>query len=156
MTRSTRRATWSCAALVAVGVLAADQLTKHLVRDSIAVGDHRDVLPGVQLVHATNNGVAFSFSAGGPRLVLVVIGLAVLAILAFFATHLDRPLLWLPTGMMVGGAAGNLVDRIRDGAVTDFVKLPHWPAFNLADTSITLGVVVLLFVLRDDGAPRTS
>jgi signal peptidase II len=50
--------------------------------------------------------------------------------------------------MLLGGAAGNLIDRIRDGAVTDFVKLPHWPAFNLADVSITLGVLTLIYVLE--------
>jgi signal peptidase II len=152
---STGRA-WSSAALVAALVVAADQLTKHLIDGSIAEGDHTQVIPGLlQLVHATNNGVAFSVSAGGPTLVLVVIGVAVAAIVGYFATHHDRPLIWLPTGMMVGGAVGNLVDRIRSGAVTDFIKLPHWPAFNLADTSITLGVLALLFVLRDDGTPST-
>jgi signal peptidase II len=153
MAGSTGRA-WSFAALVAVLVVAADQLTKHLIDGSLADGDHTDVIPGLlQLVHATNHGVAFSVSAGGPTLVLVVIGVAVAGIVGYFATHTDRPLIWLPTGMMVGGAVGNLVDRIRAGAVTDFIKLPHWPAFNLADTSITLGVVALLFVLRDDGTP---
>jgi len=148
---------WSYAALVATAVVAADQLTKRLIDRSLSDGDHRDLIPGVlQLVHATNHGVAFSVSAGGPQVVLVVIGIAVAAIVGYFATHHDRPLIWLPTGMMVGGAFGNLVDRIRAGAVTDFIKLPHWPAFNLADTSITLGVVVLLFVLRDDGTPSTG
>jgi signal peptidase II len=146
---STGRA-WSLAALVAAVVVAGDQLTKRLIRSAIPTGQSRHVLPGLQLVHLTNDGVAFSVSAGGPTVVLVVIGLAVVAIVGFFATHHDRPLLWLPTGMMVGGAVGNLVDRIRLGAVTDFVKLPHWPAFNLADASITIGVIVLLFVLRDD------
>ena len=48
--------------------------------------------------------------------------------------------MWLPTGLLLGGAVGNVVDRVRDGAVTDFVKLPHWPAFNVADAAITLGV----------------
>jgi signal peptidase II len=154
--RVTSRA-WSLAALVAGFVVVADQLTKHLVDGSLADGDRTDVIPGLlQLVHATNNGVAFSLSAGGPTLVLVVIGVAVAGIVGYFATHLDRPLIWLPTGMMVGGAVGNLVDRIRLGAVTDFIKLPHWPAFNLADTSITLGVVALLFVLRDDGTSSTG
>ncbi|HEX3873889.1 MAG TPA: signal peptidase II [Solirubrobacteraceae bacterium] len=154
MTGSTSRA-WSYAALVAGLVVAADQVTKHLINSSLADGDTRHVIPGVELVHATNNGVAFSVSAGGPTLVLVVIGIAVLAIIGYFATHHDRPLIWLPTGMMIGGAVGNLVDRIRLGAVTDFIKLPHWPAFNLADASITLGVVALLFVLRDDGSTST-
>jgi len=153
--RSAGRA-WSSAALVAVVVAAADQLTKHLIDGSLADGDHRDLIPGLlQLVHATNHGVAFSVSAGGPQVVLVVIAIAVAAIVGYFATHHDRPLIWLPTGMMVGGAVGNLVDRVRAGAVTDFIKLPHWPAFNLADTSITLGVVVLFFALRDDRTPGT-
>ena len=56
--------------------------------------------------------------------------------------------MWLPTGLLVGGAAGNLIDRIRLGAVTDFIKLPHWPAFNVADIAVTVGVVTLLWVLE--------
>ena len=67
----------------------------------------------------------------------------------YFAAHADRPLVWLPTGLLVGGALGNLVDRARDGAVTDFIKLPLWPAFNLADVAITVGVLAL--VLRHRG-----
>ena len=56
--------------------------------------------------------------------------------------------MWLPTGLLVGGAAGNLIDRIRLGSVTDFIKLPHWPAFNVADIAVTVGVVTLLWVLE--------
>jgi signal peptidase II len=76
------------------------------------------------------------------------------ALLAFFATHVHRPLAWLPTGLLIGGAAGNLIDRLRDGAVTDFVKLPHWPAFNVADMAITFGVLALVYVL--EGPPRRA
>ncbi len=156
MASSTGRA-WSSAALVAGAVVAADQVTKRLIDSQLLDGERRDLIPGVLgLVHTTNHGVAFSVSAGGPQVVLFVIVLAVAAIVGYFATHHDRPLIWLPTGMMVGGAVGNLVDRIRAGAVTDFIKLPHWPAFNLADTSITLGVLVLFFVLRDDGTASTG
>jgi signal peptidase II len=150
------RGAWLRAASVLAGVIAADQLTKHLVDGSIGVGEHRRLLPGVELVHTVNNGVAFSVSAGGPQIVVVVIAVAVAAIVAYFVTHVDRPLLWLPAGLMVGGALGNLVDRIRSGAVTDFIKLPHWPAFNLADTAITIGVVALLYVLREDEGSRTG
>ena len=60
--------------------------------------------------------------------------------------------MWLPTGLLLGGAIGNLIDRARDGSVTDFVKFPHWPAFNVADMAITFGVVALLYVL--EGPPR--
>jgi signal peptidase II len=137
-------------------VVVLDQVSKHLVDRSIGPGEQRSVLPGVHLVHAINDGIAFSVSAGGPGVMVVVIGAAIVAIVAFFATHVERPLLWLPAGLMVGGAVGNLADRVRNGAVTDFIKLPHWPAFNLADAAITLGVVALLFVLREDGSSRTG
>jgi signal peptidase II len=137
-------------------VVVVDQVTKHVVDGSIGPGEHRSVLPGVQLVHTVNDGVAFSVSAGGPRIVVVVIALAIAAIVAYFVTHVHRRLLWLPAGLLVGGAVGNLVDRVRTGAVTDFIKLPHWPAFNLADAAITLGVIALLYVLREDGSSRTG
>ena len=136
------------AALVAVIVVAADQIAKAIVRDEIKPGETVDVLPGIDLVHAKNTGVAFSmFSGGGPLVVIVAI-VALVALIAFFATHLHRRLVWLPTGLLVGGAAGNLIDRIRLGSVTDFIKLPHWPAFNVADIAVTVGVVTLLWVLE--------
>ncbi|MEA2297455.1 MAG: signal peptidase [Solirubrobacteraceae bacterium] len=149
------RGAWLRAGLVLACVVVLDQFTKHLIDRSIGPGEHRSLVPGVlELVHAVNNGVAFSVSAGGPRLVVAVIAVAIAAIVAYFVTHVHRPLLWLPAGLMVGGAVGNLADRVRSGAVTDFIKLPHWPAFNLADTSITLGVIALLLVLRDDAPSR--
>jgi signal peptidase II len=136
------------AALVAAAVVAADQLTKAIVSGQIAPGERVTVLPGVHLVRASNPGIAFSQLAGGGALV-VVIGLVALgALLFFFFTHLHRRLVWLPTGLLIGGAAGNLIDRLRLGAVTDFVKLPHWPAFNVADACITVGVLTLVYVLE--------
>jgi signal peptidase II len=81
--------------------------------------------------------------------VTILVSLALLALLAYFARHAAQPLMWLPTGMLIGGALGNILDRVRHGSVTDFVKLPlGWPPFNLADTSITLGILIL-FVLVD-------
>jgi signal peptidase II len=112
------------------------------------------VVPGVHLVHVRNSGVAFGLFAGGGALLVAVAALALVALLAFFVTHARRPLAWLPTGLLIGGAAGNLIDRLLDGAVTDFVKLPHWPAFNVADMAITLGVLVLVYVL--EGPPRRA
>jgi signal peptidase II len=137
---------WARAALVMVAVIALDQATKALVRSSVAIGDRDGVFPGVEIVHVRNEGVAFSRFSGGGTVVAVIVGAALLALLAYFVTHLDKPLVWLPTGLLLGGALGNVVDRIRDGAVTDFIKLPGWPAFNVADVSITCGVLVLLYV----------
>jgi signal peptidase II len=136
------------AALVAAVVVAADQLSKAIVRGAIAPGEEVKVVPGVHLVRASNPGIAFSQLAGGGALVVVIALVALGALLAFFLTHLHRRLVWLPTGLLIGGAAGNLIDRVRLGAVTDFVKLPHWPAFNVADACITVGVIALVYVLE--------
>lgn len=145
---SIRTAAIARAALVAAIVIALDQLTKHTVASGIAAGQEKKFLPGVNLVHYRNTGVAFNVFSSGGTLVLVFTVAALALLLGYFALHPDRPWLWIPTGMLVGGAVGNLIDRIASGAVTDFIKLPHWPAFNLADMSITFGVLVLLWVLE--------
>jgi signal peptidase II len=137
---------WVRAGLVMVAVIVLDQVTKAIVRSNVAIGDRDGVLPAVEIVHVRNEGVAFSRFSGGGTLVAVIVGAALVALVAYFVTHLDKPLVWLPTGLLLGGALGNVIDRIRDGAVTDFIKLPGWPAFNVADISITVGVLVLLYV----------
>jgi signal peptidase II len=153
-----RLGAWGRVALVAAGVVALDQATKAVVRATVDRGDREAVLPGVEIVHTRNTGVAFGALQGGGTVVTVVIALALVALLAYFATHVRRPLVWLPTGMLLGGAIGNVIDRVRSGAVTDFVQLPlGFPPFNVADMSITFGVVVLLLVLeRNDEAARRA
>jgi signal peptidase II len=136
------------AGLVAALVVGLDQLTKHTIAAGIADGQTRNFLPGVKLVHVRNTGVAFSLFSGGGALVLVFTLLVLALLVGYLARRPDRPLLWLPTGMLVGGALGNLIDRLASGAVTDFIKLPAWPAFNVADMSITFGVLVLVWVLE--------
>jgi len=141
---------------VAALVLALDQLTKHTVATGVAAGEAKKFLPGVNLVHVRNTGVAFSIFSDGGTLVLVFTLVALALLVGYFAMHPDRPWLWIPTGMLVGGAVGNLIDRIANGAVTDFIKLPHWPAFNVADMSITFGVLVLLWVLEGPRRHRAA
>jgi signal peptidase II len=143
--------TWGSAGLLLAFVLLADQLTKRLVQSGIAEGDRDGVLPGVELVHVRNHGVAFGAFAGGGLIVALVIGVALTALVAWFVRHSRTRLAWLPTGLLLGGAIGNIFDRIRDGAVTDFIKLPAWPAFNVADVAITVGVLSLLYVLESAG-----
>jgi signal peptidase II len=140
---------WIRTALVAAAVIAIDQLSKHAVRSGIVPGEEHKVLPGLALVDARNHGVAFGFLPGDHLAVTIVIGVALLALLVYFARHATRPLIWLPTGMLIGGALGNIIDRLREGSVTDFIKLPlGWPPFNLADTSITLGVLILVLTIE--------
>ena len=129
-------------------VVGLDQLTKHTLGTWIRPGQVRHVIPGLKLVYERNTGVAFSFLAGTGALVYVVTGIALVALVSFLLMRPGRGLLWLPTGMLVGGAVGNLIDRVARGSVIDFIKLPHWPAFNVADISITFGVVILVFVIE--------
>ena len=140
------------AGATAAGVVALDQLTKALVRDGLAFGERRDLLLGVDLVHVGNSGIAFGLLEDGGALLIVGAAVALLALLAFFATHAGRPLVWLPTGLLLGGAIGNLIDRADKASVTDFIKFPHFPAFNVADISITFGVIALIYGL--EGPPR--
>ena len=146
------QAAWGRAGIVAAVVLIADQLTKQLVRSSIALGASRHLLPGVTLVHAQNSGIAFSLLTGSDVGVIVVTLVVVVLVLAYFARQGERRGMWLACGLIVGGALGNLADRLRAGLVTDFIKLPHWPAFNLADAAITLGVLTLFIVVGRGGA----
>jgi signal peptidase II len=148
---STKRTSLAAAAVAAAAV-ALDQLTKALLRDALELGERHELVAGIRLVNVRNSGVAFGLLADGGALLLVATALALLALVLFFVTHTGRPLVWLPTGLLLGGALGNLVDRAREGSVTDFLKFPHFPAFNVADIAITVGVLALIYVL--EGPPR--
>jgi signal peptidase II len=151
------RTAWTRAGLVLAVVLALDQVTKAVVNGAIPRGGREELALGVALVNVRNTGVAFGALSGGGTIVTVVVVVALVALLAYFSRHATRPLAWLPTGLLVGGALGNAVDRVREGAVVDFVKLPSFPAFNVADVSITFGVLVLLWVIeRADRAERRA
>ena len=140
------------AALVAAVTVAADQAVKALVRSTIERGEEVDLILGIKFVNVRNSGIAFGMFSGGGVLLVIFAVVALAALLVFFFTHRERPLVWLPTGLLIGGATGNLIDRTRESAVTDFIDLPAWPAFNLADVAITFGVLTLLYVL--EGPPR--
>jgi len=140
------------AGMLIAGVVAVDQLSKRLVQDNIAEGDSNSVFIGINFVHVKNKGVAFGAFSGRP-VVMIIVLLALAGLIVWFALHADRRYVWIPTGLLLGGALGNILDRVRDGAVTDFIKLPLWPAFNVADMAITFGVLTLLWVLeRGDAA----
>jgi signal peptidase II len=147
---------WARAGVVLAAVLAADQIVKALVAGALQRGEERDIVAGIKLVNTRNSGVAFGQLQNGGAIVAVVIAIAICALLVYFARHAQLPLMWLPTGMLLGGALGNVVDRIREGAVVDFLKLPYWPAFNVADASITIGVVILLVVMERGDRARAS
>ncbi|MEA2310290.1 MAG: signal peptidase [Solirubrobacteraceae bacterium] len=146
--------TVALAAATAVGVIVADQIAKAVVRAQVGRGEAIHLLPGVQLVNVRNSGVAFGLFAEGGALLAVIAAVVLAGVLAFFLRNLDRRLVWLPTGLLIAGALGNLLDRAREGAVTDFIDVRWWPAFNVADMAITFGVVGLLWVLEGPGRKR--
>jgi signal peptidase II len=142
---------WTRAGVTFVCVVIADQVVKALVTSSLSPGEERHIVAGIKLVDARNTGVAFGQLQDGGAIVSVVIAAAVIGMLVYFSRHLARPWIWLPTGMLLGGAVGNIIDRVRDGAVVDFLKLPYWPPFNVADSAITIGVVILVLVIERGG-----
>jgi len=137
---------WRLAGALCGLVVALDQGAKALVAANLVPGEQVDVLGPLGLTLSHNRGVAFGLAGGGgARLVLLtVVALAVVGVL--FARNPTRPGIWVAVGLLAGGALGNLADRVRDGAVTDYVDLPSWPAFNLADVAITAGVALLVLL----------
>jgi signal peptidase II len=137
------------AALATAGVVAAlDQATKQLAISGIERGEHVDVFFGLELTNARNTGVAFGAFEGGGALVAILIAVSLALLVAYFVVHREKPWLWLPVGLLLGGALGNLADRARIGAVIDFIDPVAWPAFNVADSCIVVGVLALLYVVE--------
>jgi signal peptidase II len=125
-------------------VVVADQVAKGAIVESMEPGERIDLALGFDLSRVTNSGIAFGLlDEGGDGLVLLITGAALGLVLGWFALDSTRPGLWLGVGLLTGGAFGNLVDRVREGAVTDFIDPPLWPAFNVADIAITAGVIVI-------------
>ena len=145
----------AAAAIATAGVVVAlDQATKQLVVANIERGEQVDIFVGLDLTNTRNTGVAFGAFEGAGLLVAILIGLSLALLVGYFARHRDMPLLWLPVGLLLGGALGNLADRARDGAVIDFIDPVAWPAFNLADACIVIGVAMLLWVV--EGRPKRA
>ncbi len=133
--------------LVAVAVIVAlDQLTKRIATANVDRGESVNVFLGLDITNTRNSGVAFGALQGSGTIVALLIACALLALLAYFAVNAGNPWLWLPAGLLLGGAVGNLIDRIGEGAVIDFIDPIAWPAFNLADSCIVVGVLALLYV----------
>jgi len=136
---------WRRALAVCGAVVLVDQVTKAIVVSSLAVGQRRSLVLGFDLTNTANRGLAFGIGHGQGFLLAVAI-VALALVLVWFATDPGRPDLWLAVGLLAGGALGNLADRVRADAVTDFIDPPLWPAFNLADVAITLGALGLVAI----------
>jgi signal peptidase II len=139
---------WLALSAIALAAAAADQLTKRIVDNHLALGDGVHVLGPFWIRHVENSGIAFGLFASATAIVILLTATAVAWMLAFFARSGARhPVLPVSLGLVIGGSLSNLLDRVRLGYVTDFLDLRYWPAFNLADSFIVIGVCVLLAAL---------
>ena len=139
---------WISLGAVAFAAVIADQLTKAIVTSRLDLGDEVHVIGPFSLHHVTNSGIAFGLFASATSIVILLTSVAVAWMLYFFARSGARhPVLPVALGLVIGGSVSNLVDRVRLGHVTDFLDVRYWPAFNLADTFIVVGVAALLLAL---------
>jgi len=140
-------------------VIVLDQVSKAIIRSSLSIGEHVQLVFGFSLTNTPNSGLAFGIGQG-EGFVLVVTVVALVLVLIWFALDPSRPGMWLAVGLLAGGALGNLADRIRIDAVTDFIDPPLWPTFNLADVAITAGALGLVLISlnpgqhQDDAEPK--
>ena len=142
------RAQWVALLVVAGAAVVADQLTKQLVGRTLDLGESVDIAGPFSIHHVQNSGIAFGLFGSRTAIVIGVTAIAVGAMLVFFARSGRRhPVLPVALGLVLGGSIANLIDRVRLGHVTDFLDLVAWPAFNLADTFIVVGVAILFGAL---------
>jgi signal peptidase II len=147
---------WSLAGILCAVIVAGDQAAKARIEADLIPGEVVDVLGPLKLTLAHNTGVAFGL-AGGAGIGLVLVTLGALVLIGYlFSRKPERPWMWVAVGLLAGGALGNLVDRIRADAVTDYVDLGSWPPFNLADVAITSGVLLLVLLYLLDAEAETD
>ena len=150
---------WRRALAVCGGVVLLDQVSKAIVVSSLSIGQQERLGLGFSITNTPNSGLAFGIGQG-QGFVLGVTIVALVLVLVWFAVDPARPGMWLAVGLLAGGALGNLADRVRADAVTDFIDPPLWPTFNLADVAITLGALGLVLISlgsaqgRDEAEPR--
>ena len=148
---------WLGLAAIGMAAIAADQLTKHIVAGHLSLDQGIHVLGPFWIHHVQNSGIAFGLFASATPVVIVLTGVAIGWMLLFFLRSGARhPVLPVALGLVIGGSASNLLDRVRLGYVTDFIDLRYWPAFNLADSFIVVGVAILLgTLLASERMPRS-
>lgn len=148
-------------------ILIADQLTKAIIAQKIALLSSKSIIPGFfNLTHIRNRGAIFGFfSQSGSQFLYIILMLASLTALGlvvfyFFKTPASEKFMKISLSLILAGALGNLIDRIFRGYVVDFldfyIKKLHWPSFNVADASITIGAILVIFIFFFKRRPKCS
>ncbi len=139
---------WSLLVVLAAIALAIDLVSKNWAEHNLVLGESQRILPFFYLERTANTGVAFGLLSGGGALIIVA-NVVAIAVVALYVTLERRYLLAaIAGGMIIGGSLGNLYQRIAaDGRVTDFLKFPHWPNFNMADVFVDVGIAIIVLGL---------
>jgi signal peptidase II len=138
---------------IALLVVVADQLSKWWIVSNLALGEVLADFGFFQVIRVQNTGAAFGIFKGHSLVFTIIdfVGIAVLLVLVLFLSRrwLFFDKMWVRSGigLVLGGTVGNLIDRLRLGQVTDYLDFKIWPAFNVADASITVGVIILIFCI---------
>jgi signal peptidase II len=141
---------WRLALALCGLIVAIDQGSKAAIQTSLVPGERVSVFPGLHLTDVHNKGVAFGLAGGGGAGLIILTAVALALILVLFGRNSSRHALWIPVGLLAGGAFGNLADRVRIDSVTDWIDLPLWPSFNVADMAIVFGVIGLALVFLEE------
>lgn len=145
--------------VIAATIIALDQFTKALVRQNLGFGQQwpEDPILGVRLIYVVNSGAAFGILQGQTPFLIVTSFVGLIAIVLYYVyPPMEHGIIRVALGMQLGGAVGNLIDRIRVGEVTDFVAVGRFPVFNVADSSITISIIAVLifFALQESEEDR--
>jgi signal peptidase II len=142
---------WRLAGALCGVVVVLDQAAKALVEAHLVPGQQVGLIGPIGLTLSHNRGVAFGLASGSDAPLIAFAAVALLFVGAILARNPTLPGLWIAVGLVAGGALGNLADRLRAGAVTDYAEIGPWPPFNLADVAITAGVLLFALILLREG-----
>ncbi|MSO44525.1 MAG: signal peptidase II [Thermoleophilia bacterium] len=139
--------------LIAGGVGVVDQIVKVIIRTQVGPGAVIPLVPGVDIVHTVNTGIAFSLFSGSTGVIsvltLVAVAIVAVALVGFGGQHRLVP---IGGGLLLGGSVGNLIDRVTREGVTDFIAIGAWPPFNVADIAVTAGALLLVVAVIRSGS----
>ena len=135
--------------LISILVIILDIITKAIIVNKVAYNEIINVIPFINIVHIKNRGAAFGMFAGLGNVFFVIVSIIAVLFILYYLKSVQKRLEIISLSLVLGGAVGNLIDRVRFGEVTDFIDIYvnnwHWPSFNVADSALTVGIILFLW-----------
>ena len=147
--------------LISILVIILDIITKAIIVNKVAYNEIINVIPFINIVHIKNRGAAFGMFAGLGNVFFVIVSIMAVLFILYYLKSVQKRLEIISLSLVLGGAVGNLIDRVRFGEVTDFIDIYvnnwHWPSFNVADSALTVGIILFLWAnIFGSGHIKTS